>query len=29
MHLVGEKGIVRLLERRGSRIEQLDKARKR
>ncbi|KPK41347.1 MAG: hypothetical protein AMK72_15315 [Planctomycetes bacterium SM23_25] len=29
MHLVGEQGIVRLLERRGSRIEQLDKARKR
>jgi len=25
MHLVGEKGIVRLLRRRGSRIEQLDK----
>ena len=29
MHLVGEKGIVRLLRGRGSRIEQLDKTRKR
>ena len=29
MHLVGEKGIVRVLESRGSRIEQLEKAGKR